>query len=236
MKLEYSRVIDISLPLSHERYRNNLPKSMVDHFAARPIGFEVDTLITRDSQFSSGQLVRGVKMRLHAGTHVDAPEHWVEGGSQVQDLPLSTFIGATVVVDVKARKGKSISAGDLAQGTSGIDLKGKRVLIRTGWNDNVFVFDTHTWKHESPYLETAALEWLIRQEILLVGIDFYHGASAPHVHEEDKFEFKCARAGILTLTNLFNLTAITKAEVFMIALPLALSGVEAAPVRAVVLE
>jgi Putative cyclase len=32
-------------------------------------------------------------MRLHAGSHIDAPEHNVKGGKQVEDLPLETFAG-----------------------------------------------------------------------------------------------------------------------------------------------
>lgn len=236
MNLTNQRLVDISLPLSAKTYRNNLPQNMTDHFAGRPIGFEIDDMIDRTSQFSSGQLVRGVKMRLHAGTHVDAPEHWVEGGAQIQQMPLSTYIGEAHVADLTAHTSTAIRASDLQNALGEVSLRDKRLLIKTGWNNGFFTLPTKSWKHDSPYLTTDALEWVIGEGVILVGVDFYHGASEPDVHEDQKFEFKLAKSGVSTLTNLYHLTELRRNKVFLIALPLALQGVEAAPVRAVVLE
>jgi kynurenine formamidase len=40
-------------------------------------------------------------MRLHAGSHVDAPEHNVCGGTQIHELPLETFIGDAIIADLR---------------------------------------------------------------------------------------------------------------------------------------
>ena len=69
-----------------------------------------------------GQRVRGVHMRLHAGSHIDAPSHMIEGGKDMHELPLEAFIGSAMVADVRHRGPKqAITADDLGQ-TAGATL------------------------------------------------------------------------------------------------------------------
>jgi arylformamidase len=231
-----TRIIDISFPLDPKTYKNNLPQKMLDHFAGRPIGFEIDTLLERGGPFSSGQIARGVKMRLHVGTHVDAPEHWIAGGKRIDEIPLDTFIGEAVVADFLEKPDKPITERDLDERIGPLAQPGCRLLIKTGWNDRFFDLSMEDWRSQSPYLTTEALAWCVARKLCLVGIDFYHGAGEPGTDHHERFEAKLAHGGILTLTNLFNLRAVKKDKVFLVALPLALQGVEAAPVRAIVLE
>lgn len=42
-----------------------------------------------------------VFMFLHAGTHIDAPYHFVENGKKINEVPLSTLIGKTAVLDLR---------------------------------------------------------------------------------------------------------------------------------------
>lgn len=233
----FKRIVDISFPLDAKTYKNNLPQRMVDQFAGRPIGFEVDELIERDIPPSTGQVARGVKMRLHCGSHVDAPEHWIAGGKQVHDLPLDLFLGRAVIADLSDKGGdKAITDRDLEERVGRTLGAGGRLLVRTDWNDRFFDIDVERWKADSPYMTPRALDWCIARKPALVGIDFYHGAVAPGADHAEMFESKLVRSGILTMTNLFNLKGTSKTEVMLIALPLALRGVEASPVRAVVLE
>jgi arylformamidase len=230
------RIVDISFPLSATTYRNNLPKTVTDRYPGKAIGFEIDQLIAREGPDSVGQVARGVKMRLHAGSHIDAPEHWIEGGKQIQDLPLSQFIGEAVVADLSRKDTKSITAEDLERAVGQLLRPGERLLIRTDWNDGLARLEIDAWKNGSPFMTPAALDWCITREPVIVGIDFYQGAMAPGTDHSQMFESRLARSGILTLTNLVNLKSIRHPRVMLIALPLALHGVEASPVRAVVLE
>ena len=53
-------------------------------------------------------------MRLHAGSHVDAPEHNVRGGTQIHQLPLELFIGDAVIADLRDKMpGRAITEKDL---------------------------------------------------------------------------------------------------------------------------
>ena len=62
----------------------------------------------------------------HAGTHVDAPFHFVPDGRTIESLPLELFVGPARVCAVEA--GGQITANDIA----GLNLAGeKRVLFKT---------------------------------------------------------------------------------------------------------
>jgi len=47
-------------------------------------------------------IVRGVHMRLHAGSHVDAPSHMIKGERSPR-VDLNTFIGPAMVADIRHR-------------------------------------------------------------------------------------------------------------------------------------
>ena len=103
------KLIDISLELDARNFHMRTPAGF-----KRDMQFEVEVIKDFDAAGGAGQIVRGVHMRLHAGSHVDAPEHFVKGGKQIHELPLETFYGPAVVADVRHRMpGGGITGGDL---------------------------------------------------------------------------------------------------------------------------
>src|ERR1700674_2482100 len=80
----------------------------------RDMQFAMEVLKEHDAPGGAGQIVRGVHMRLHAGSHVDAPEHNVRGGTQIHGLPLETFIGDAIIADLRDKlPSKAITESDL---------------------------------------------------------------------------------------------------------------------------
>src|SRR6478752_5068701 len=92
-----ARIIDISRELDASKFRMRTYEGF-----RKDMQFETE-VIKDYADGGLGQLVRGVHMRLHAGTHVDAPSHMVQGGKQIHDLALDLFIGGAVVADVRHR-------------------------------------------------------------------------------------------------------------------------------------
>jgi len=87
---------------------------------------------------------------LHAGSHIDAPEHNVKGGKQVQDLPLETFAGDAVIADLRHLvPGKAITAEELERAVGTVIRRGDRLLLRTDVNKTYMIDD---WMKRSPYL------------------------------------------------------------------------------------
>src|SRR5581483_5890875 len=93
--------------------------------------FEMEVIKEHDAPGGAGQIVRGVHMRLHAGSHVDAPEHNVRGGTQIHQLPLDLFIGDAIVADLRDKlPGKAVTAADLEERVGGKIKKGDRLLLQ----------------------------------------------------------------------------------------------------------
>ena len=108
MTLQYQTIVDISLELDPKSYSMRTPTGF-----KKDMQFEMEVLKEHDAPGGAGQIVRGVHMRLHAGSHVDAPEHNVRGGTQIHQLPLELFIGDAIIADLRD---KLPGAGDHREG------------------------------------------------------------------------------------------------------------------------
>ena len=123
---EYT-VVDLTLPLG--------PETVMWPGEAAPIAEVVET-VKHD-----GNYARRVHLSEHSGTHVDAPNHFVEGGQAVTDLPLQTLISPAVVIDASVDiNGNGDAVLELAtvkawEEKHGVIPAGCVVLLRTGWED-----------------------------------------------------------------------------------------------------
>jgi arylformamidase len=229
MTLRLGKMIDISLELDARNYRMHTPKGF-----ARDMQFATEVLKEHDAPGGAGQIVRGVHMRLHAGSHVEAPEHMVKNGKQLHDLPLALFAGDAVVADVRHRvPGGGISAADLEAAVGRVIQRGDRLLLRTDCNKDYFAAD---WAKRSPYVTRDGVAWCIDTGVVLVGFDFYHGVDEPDSNVVFYTSRTLGENGVVTMPYLNNLDQVTQARVTLLALPLKMIGVEASPVRAVIIE
>jgi arylformamidase len=228
MPIRVPTIIDISLELDASKFKMRTYEGF-----KKDMQFEVEVI--KDYPGGLGQIVRGAHMRLHAGTHVDAPSHMVNGGKQIHDLPLEMFIGDAVVADVRhCGPQQGIMADDLEKAVGGYVQRGDRVLLRTDINKE---YDgSAEWMARAPYLSYEAVDWCEAKGIAIVGFDFYHGVKAPNEDPSNSTSRKLHELGILTMPYLKNLAAITKPRVTLISLPLKMINVEASPIRAVVLQ
>ena len=106
MSLDAKTIVDISLELDPKNFAMRTPAGF-----KRDMQFEMEVLKEHDAPGGAGQIVRGVHMRLHAGSHVDAPEHNVRGGTQIHQLPLELFMGDAIIADLRDKlPGQAITA------------------------------------------------------------------------------------------------------------------------------
>src|SRR5262249_44889431 len=120
MSLAIEKIIDISLELDPKNFGMRTPAGF-----KKDMQFAMEILKEHDAPGGAGQIVRGVHMRLHAGSHVDAPEHNVRGGTQIHQLPLELFIGDAVVADLRDKMpGKAITENDLERAVGARIRKG----------------------------------------------------------------------------------------------------------------
>jgi arylformamidase len=230
MLLRPEAIIDLSLELDSTSFGMRTPAGFT-----KDMQFAMEVLKEHDAPGGAGQIVRGVHMRLHAGSHVDAPEHNVRGGTQIHELPLTTFIGDAVVADLRDKlPGKAITEQDLQAAVGDHIRRGDRLLLRTDRN-NTYDGGSEKWMSESPYLTIGATRWCIDIGVVIVGYDFYHGNDEPGAPRVFHNSRTLSEHGIITMPYLKSLDLITKERFTLIGFPLAIVGAEASPVRAVAL-
>ena len=228
MPLPIANIVDISLELDDSKFHMRTPPGFT-----KDLQFQLEVLKEHDAAQGAGQIVRGVHMRLHAGSHIDAPEHNVKGGKQVAELPLETFAGDAVIADLRHLvPGGAITAHELDKAVGALIGRGDRLLLRTDVNKT---YMTDNWLERSPYLRSDATRWCIDKGVVLVGYDFYHGVDEPVASRVFNASRTLSEAGIVTLPYLTNLDRAAAQRVTLVALPLKLVGAEASPVRAVIL-
>src|SRR3954447_15595498 len=111
-----------------------------------------------------------ITMIGNSGTYLDSPYHRYDGGTDLAGLDLATLVDLPTEV---------FHLRDVAPGGTGTreipaavfhdrDLAGAAVLLDTGWSS---LFGTPEYAKGAPFLGSAGVAELIRQDVTLVGID-----------------------------------------------------------------
>lgn len=168
-----------------------------------------------------------ISLGLHAGTHMDAPYHFIHEGQTIDEIPLQRCIGEAVMIhrwDHGA--GAAIQRDHLAPFESTIRSVDK-VLLNTGWHHRYGEPDYFT---AHPKLTGRAAQFLVDCGVGLVGVDF------PAVDTEP-FEAHTTLLGngVLIVESLTNLDSVPIDRFLFVAFPLNIIGRDGSPVRAVAL-
>lgn len=214
---------DISLPVGTGFVHPSMPG-----LAADP-GFRIETLRRHADPDGDGQVIRAISARLHVGTHVDAPEHYMPGGIQIMEVPLGTYVGPAVVASLgDLEPGQPIDVRLLRRAIGDRAGPGSRLLLKSTWNAR---FGQPDWREGSPYLTVEAVDHLCGLAPALIGVDFSHAKDAPDSPRRYYLSHTLCTAGIVVLAGL-RLDQVSADSGLLIAAPIAIHGVEAAPVRA----
>ncbi len=174
--------------------------------------------LERGDPYNLSRMVMG----LHAGTHVDAPLHFIPGGAGVEEIAPRSLIGPARVLEIKG-----VSA------ITGVDLgshsikEGERILLKT---DN----SRRSWE-EGPFREDyAALslegaQYLARKRVSLVGIDYL--SIAPFGEEAADVHRALLEARVVILEGLV-LSGVEPGDYELVCLPLKVARGDGAPARA----
>lgn len=156
----------------------------------------------------------------HVGTHADAPLHVRDGDAASHQLPIEAFIGPAWVSDVRALQG--VLEVEVLQ----LPPEGaiERLLLRGGATIAEGSFPA-SW----PSLSGQAVTALLARGLRLLGVD------SPSVDERESKDLRNHHRlfdrGAFVLENL-DLRDIGAGPWDLLALPLRLEGLDAAPVRA----
>ena len=161
---------------------------------------------------------------VHMGTHVDAPWHFVEDGTTIEQLSLDALIGRAMVAYLP--KVEVITKADLSN--LRIPSGTERLLLRTR-NSELWAADVKEFKEDFVALTADAAQWIVDYGINLIGVDYLsvqRYGDSPCTHQI------LLKAGVIILEGL-NLADVGPGTYELICLPICLVGAEGAPARAV---
>jgi arylformamidase len=204
-----TKIIDVTVPLSAE-----LPTFPGDP----PFRSEPTHRMKDGEDYNVSQLTMGT----HAGTHVDAPFHFLADGTTVDELPLEILIGKARVVDLGGRD--LVDRADL----EALDLREDlRVLLKTR---NSGQLRQQAFQEDYVYLTPDAATYLAQVGIKLVGFDYLS------IEKFGSREFAAHKAlleaGVVIVEGL-DLSEVEPGEYDMTCLPLRIAGGDGSPARVV---
>ena len=202
---------DISLNLSTETPR---------WVTAAPLEVHERRRISRGDDATASALT----VSVHAGTHVDAPFHFLADGTSIDALPLERFIGPALVHAVDA--GRHITEAHVRA----IPLDGAtRVLFKTR-NSELLKQPDYDPSFTAFSLEAARA--LVARGVELVGLDYL---SVAHAEDQVPVHRAFLDHGVILLEGI-DLSAVPAGRYELMCLPIRLKGLDGAPCRAVLRE
>jgi kynurenine formamidase len=201
-----------------------------------------DITVERAADYTTGNACSCMfRIPDHAGTHMDAPVHTVEGAGFLEDVDLSKLIGEAVVLDLdRGGADHGYTAEELEE--AGADVRpGDIVLLYSGYRDAA-----PGERMRQTWLTPGAAEWLVARGVHAVGIE----PACPDPLYAGLYEYGWAdrptpnppswpahgillRSGVYIIEGLTNLDRIRGRRVRFAALPALIPGLTGGPVRAV---
>ena len=116
-------LIDLTLTLGSDRI------SLVPGL----VGVETESIQTHETHARSNQKLC---LATHIGTHVDAPFHFVDGATTVENMPLEKYAGPAILLDLRSvSKGQEpLTIAEVTEaGANPESVKDQIVVLFTGW-------------------------------------------------------------------------------------------------------
>jgi L-fuculose-phosphate aldolase len=176
----------------------------------------------------AGNNLSKLEMGAHAGSHVDAPLHYLDGGMDIVSMPLHSFMGEAIAIEIPKGPGEDVTPADLA----GADIRaGDIVLVRTGWEERSCT--PRFFEGEWPGFAPETVDRLIDQRVKAIGGDIASADGPRAIREGSLAHKKAMAAGLPIFEALVNLNQVVGRRFLFVGLPLKLEGCEASPIRAV---
>jgi arylformamidase len=165
----------------------------------------------------------------HAGTHLDAPAHFVAGGKTLDQYPLERFFLPAHVVSIGDEE--LITAATLKAFDVGMD-EGEALLLGTR-NSHLGLSRQNIFSCDFVHLSEDAAEFCLDLGVSMVGIDYLSidefGNELYPVHRQ------LLENDVLILEGI-DLKNVPAGKYILLCAPLRIKGAEAAPARAILVR
>lgn len=193
-----------------------LPAPVICDFLSREASREH---YTGGTEFHIGK----IELIANTGTYVDSPFHRFADGIDLSELPLESLADLPGILVNATNIGPAVTA----EAFHGLDLKGKAVLIHTGWARH---WGTERYFEGHTFLTGEGAAYLVEAGASFVGIDTYNiddtndGLRPAHT--------QLLRAGIPICEHMCNLESLPVEGFRFHAVPVKVKAFGTFPVRA----
>jgi kynurenine formamidase len=219
------RVIDLSQPLSRDSQLHPFfpPTQILRHILhadaapGRP-SFNAELIITSN----------------HAATHVDAFGHYDKQGEPIAEMPLETFCGEALCVDIRQYgRGHDVTGTEVeeAVAAAGDELREGDILL--------FCSDHYNRTHGTPAfldgfcgISGDAVHWMADRGVKIFGVETI-SPDLVYLTDEYPTHKACAERRVTHYENLNNLKDVVNRRFRFYGFPLRLETAYGSPVRAV---
>jgi len=219
------RVIDLSQPLSRESQLHPFfpPTQVLRHIQhtdaapGRP-SFNAEIIITSN----------------HAATHVDAFGHYDPTGGKIAEMPLATFCGDAICVDIRDYPGgHDVTAAEVEQAVtdSGQELREGDIVL--------FCSDHYNRTAGTPAfldgfngISAEAVHWLADRSVKIFGVETI-SPDLVYLTDEYPTHKACAERRLTHYENLNDLKEVVNRRFQFYGFPLRLEPAYGSPIRAV---
>ncbi|KAG8178726.1 hypothetical protein JTE90_025454 [Oedothorax gibbosus] len=218
-----------------------------ENAAKYPIFKSFEFQVTVNESFPNGVWIQSEEYSstTHAGTHMDAPAHFVPAGTTIDQIKLDRFIGPAAVIDIAQRAAvdpdTEVTVGDLLawEELAGRTLDGTIIFMRSGWGAkyrNATAYygtpDNDVSKLRFPGFSPEAARWLVEnRNIRGTGVDTL---SLDRGISEDFWAHRMLLGNeIFILENVANLEKMPLYGATVYVMPMKIAGASGAPTRVV---
>jgi len=117
-----------------------------------------------DAELGSKVTISMLEILTHTCTHLDAPLHFIRGGSTISDMCLDAVVGPCRVIEIEDKK--TIKVSELEKHNI---QKGERLLFKT--RNSPMTYAGEKFVEDYVYLEGDAAVYLAEKKIVLFGLD-----------------------------------------------------------------
>jgi kynurenine formamidase len=219
------RVIDLSQPLSRESQLHPFfpPTQILRHIlhgdapAGRP-SFNAEIIITSN----------------HAATHVDAFGHYDKEGEPIAEMPLETFCGDALCVDIREYpRGHDVTVAEAQRAleSSGEELREGDILLFCSDHFNRTA-GTPAFLDGFSGISAEAVHWMADNGVKIFGVETI-SPDLVYLTDEYPTHKACAERRVTHFENLNNLKEVVGRRFQFFGFPLRLETAYGSPVRAV---
>jgi arylformamidase len=209
------KIYDISIPISPE-------------MVVWPADPKVELARVSSMDAGAHANVSRLACGVHTGTHVDAPNHFLDDQRTVESLPVDILTGPAQVIQIPDEEdfvtAQVLEAASVLKGTI-------RLLVKTR-NSKIWAGGGKEFHPEFVGIDEAGADWIVQHGIRLIGIDYL--SVAPYKHSEIPHQV-LLKPGVIILEGI-DLSTVQPGSYDLYCLPLKLVGSDGAPARAILVE